>query len=182
MAAQWYPGTRFAKRGVAPAALSATSGTSLARRPAQSLSYQLQEHFMSLKLLVSATAAALFAMGAMAQTSSSPSGSMGSDSNVGGSTSGSAGSSTGSIGGGTSGSATGGAGASSPRCATLTGLEKDRCLREEGNVSGAGGTSGSTSSGVGTSGSLGGGLGTGTGSSTSGGTGGASSSGTGAGK
>ncbi|HZS67363.1 MAG TPA: hypothetical protein VFA72_09635, partial [Burkholderiales bacterium] len=120
---------------------------------------------MSLKLLASATAAAFFAMGAWAQTSSSPSGSLGSgssvgsgtgsvgsapnsvgsspNSSVGGSTGSGVGSSNpgigGSTGSGSAGSATTGAGASSSRCATLTGLERDRCLRESGSLSGAGG-------------------------------------------
>src|SRR5205085_9845267 len=110
--------------------------------------------FMKLKLLVGATAAALFAIAAVAQ---SPSGSMssgsagspsvGSSPSTGGSsglggpsgTTGTPGSTIGGSGTGTGsttglGGTTSGAGTSggSQRCATLIGLDRDRCLRDEG--------------------------------------------------
>src|SRR3954468_13595400 len=177
---------------------------------------------MKLKLLAGATAAALLTTAAIAQTSSggTGSGSAGTagagtpsvgapgsaGSNIGGTTPGgspvgSSGVGTGSttgMGGSTSGVGTSGG---SQRCAVLTGLDRDRCLRDEG-LGSAGGTSGSIGSGASGSaggtlggnstgsssgtlggGSLGGGgLGTGTGSGTTGGTGGASSTGTGGGR
>src|SRR3954466_12969121 len=175
---------------------------------------------MKFKLLAGATAAALLTTAAIAQTSS---GGMGSGSagtagagtpsvgapgtsNIGGTSPG--GSPVGSSGGGPGsttgmGGSTSGVGTSggSQRCAVLTGLDRDRCLGDEG-VGRAGGTSGSIGSGASGSaggtlggnstgsssgtlggGSLGGGgLGTGTGSGTTGGTGGASSTGTGGGR
>ena len=93
---------------------------------------------MNTKLIVSATAAALLAISTasfgQSSTSARPAGSSGS--NTGGTppamTGGSTNGSTGSTGAAVNGSAAAGATADASRCAALTGLDKERCLKEAG--------------------------------------------------
>lgn len=88
---------------------------------------------MNVRLIVSATAAALLAVSTasfgQSGTSARPAGNSGS--NVGGTPPAmTGGASNGSTGAAVSGSSA--AGATASRCAALTGLDKDRCLKEEG--------------------------------------------------
>lgn len=129
---------------------------------------------MNVKLIVSATAAALLAVSTasfgQSSTSGRPAGSSGSNTGgtppamTGGSSNGS--SATGTSSGSMSGSSATGATAS--RCAALTGLEKDRCLKEEGAATDA--TNSSNMRPEGSSGSNTGGVSPRMGGSSSGGT------------